>query len=198
MLLVIILSISGAEAIKSANRCSWPSFCRLLEPRPESLQIYAPGFHFVNFWSQRQKVSNRCWWLSFCWLLTPKPESLQINNPGYHFVDGAKARKSSNRCAWLSFRCFLEPMPESLQIDAPGNNFVDIWSQAQKVFKSMLLAIILSTSGTKVRKSINRWSGTHNTVCTIRYTLYSTHCMDHLAFWDIEILSGGILRFEWH
>jgi len=155
-------------------------------------------FILLTSGASAKKFPNRCWWLSFCWLLTPKPESLQIDNPGYHFVDGAKARKSSNRCAWLSFRRFLEPMPESLQIDAPGNNFVDIWSQAQKVFKSMLLAIILSTSGTKVRKSINRWSGTHNTVCTIRYTLYSTHCMDHLAFWDIKILSGGIFRFEWH
>ena len=43
MLLDIILSTSGAKARKSWNRCSWTSFCRLLEPRPNSLQIDAPG-----------------------------------------------------------------------------------------------------------------------------------------------------------
>jgi hypothetical protein len=117
MLLAIILSTSGAKARKSSNRCSWLSSCRLLEPRPKSLEINAPGYHFVDFWSQGQKVFNRCSWLSFCRLLQPRPKSLQIDAPGYHFVDfwsqgqkvfksmllaiilstsGAKARKSPN------------------------------------------------------------------------------------------------------
>ena len=90
MLLAIILTISGAKARKSSNRCSWLSSCRLLEPRPKSLEINAPGYHFVDFWSQGQKVFNRCSWLSFCRLLEPRPESLQIDAPGYH-VDDFKA-----------------------------------------------------------------------------------------------------------
>jgi len=45
------------------------------------------------------------------------------------------------------------PRPESLQIGAPGYPLADFWSQGQKVLKSMLLAIILSTSGAKARKS---------------------------------------------
>ena len=32
------------------------SFCRLLEPRPESVQIQPSRTHFVDFWSQCQKV----------------------------------------------------------------------------------------------------------------------------------------------
>ena len=126
MLLVIILPISGAKAIKSANRCSWPSFCQLLEPKLESLQIDGPGYHFVDLWSQGKKVF--------------KLMLVAIILSTYFWC---QARKSSNRCSWPPFCRLLEPRPESLQIDAPGNHFVDFWSQGRKVFKSMLLAITL-------------------------------------------------------
>ena len=51
----------------------------MLEPTPESFQIDAPGYHFVDFWSQRQKASKSM--LPVIILST----------------SGAKARKSSNR-----------------------------------------------------------------------------------------------------
>ena len=35
----LILLTSGAEARKCPDLACWPSFCRLLEPRPESAQI---------------------------------------------------------------------------------------------------------------------------------------------------------------
>ena len=60
-LLELILSTSGAKAGKCLNQAFWKSFCRLLEPRPESSQIDASGSHFVDFWSQGQKVlKSRC------------------------------------------------------------------------------------------------------------------------------------------
>ena len=40
-------------------------------------------------------------------------------------------------------------MPESLQIDSPGCHFLNFLSQCQKVFKSMLMDIISSTSGAR-------------------------------------------------
>ena len=52
----LILSTSGAEAGKYSNQGSWSSFCRLLEPKPENAQIELPGAHFVDFWSQGQKM----------------------------------------------------------------------------------------------------------------------------------------------
>ena len=102
MLLAIIFSTSGAKARKSSNRCSWLSFCQLLEPKLESLQIDGPGYHFVDLWSQGKKVFK-----------------LMLVARGYHFVD---------------------------LLLVPGH----------KVFKSMFLATILSTSGAKARKSSNR------------------------------------------
>ena len=60
-LLVLILSTSGANArksSKSSNRNLWESFCRLLEPRPESHGINASGADFVDFWSQGQNFSK--------------------------------------------------------------------------------------------------------------------------------------------
>jgi hypothetical protein len=167
------LSTSGAKARKSSNRCSWQSFCRLLEPRPESLQIDAPGYHFVDFWSQGQKVfksmllaiilstfgakarksSNRWSWLSFCRLMEPGQESLQIDARG----------------SWLSFcRLTSGARPESLQIDVPGHHFVDFWSQGQKVFKSMLLGIMLTTS-----KQYSHYIRTFS----IYYTVHAVHTL---------------------
>ena len=55
------------QAILCAQALRLLSFCRVLEPRPESLQLDAPGHHFVGNWGRL--------------------ESLQIDDPGYHFVD---------------------------------------------------------------------------------------------------------------
>ena len=52
----------------------------------------------------------------------------------------------------------LEPRPESRQIEPRGIRFVDYWSQGQRVIKSRLLGMVLSTSGAKARKSLNRGS----------------------------------------
>ena len=71
---------------------------------------------------------------------------------------GAKARKSSNRPPWNWFCRLLEPTPESHQIELHGTGFVDFWSQGQKVIKSSLLRLVLSTSRAKARKSSNRAS----------------------------------------
>ncbi len=119
-LLELILSTSEAKAGKSSNRAFWNSFCRLLEPRPESHQIEPPGTGFVDFWSQGQKVIKS----SFLGLVLS--------------TSGAKARKSSNRASWDWFCRLLEPRPESHQIEPPGTGFVDFWSQGQKVIKSSL------------------------------------------------------------
>jgi hypothetical protein len=198
-LLELILSTSEAKAGKSSNRAFWNSFCRLLEPRPESHQIEPPGTGFVDFWSQGKKVikssllgpvlstsgakarksSNRASWDWFCRLLEPRRGSHQIEPPGTGFVDfwsqgqkvikssllgpvlstsGANARKSSNRASWDWFCRLLEPRRGSHQIEPPGTGFVDFWSQGQKVIKSSLLGLVLSTSGAKARKSSNRAS----------------------------------------
>ena len=105
--------------------------------------------------------SNRCSCLSISRLLEQCQKvfrSMLMDN--ISSTSGAKARMSSNRCSWTSFRRLLEPRPECLQIDAPGYHFVDFWSQCQKVFKSILLDIISSTSGAKARMSLNRSSWT--------------------------------------
>ena len=49
-----------------------------------------------------------------------------------------------------------EPRPESQQIEIPGTGFVVFWNQCQKVIKSNLLGLVLSTSGTKAGKLSNR------------------------------------------
>ena len=103
----VILPTSGANARKCSNRESRTSFCRLLEPRPESAQIEPPGHHFVDFWSPCQKVL--------------KSSLLDV----ILSTSGAKARKCSNRASWASFCRLLEPTPESAQIDPPGRHFVD-------------------------------------------------------------------------
>ena len=90
----LVFSISGANARKCLNRASWDSFCRLLEPRPESHQIKLPGTGFLDFWSQRQKVFKS----SFLGFVLS--------------TSGAKARKSSNRVSWDWFSRLLEPTPE--------------------------------------------------------------------------------------
>ena len=81
----LVLPTSWAKAGKSLNRASWDSFCRLLEPRPESHQIDSAGTSFVDFLSQCEKVMKSSF-LGFVFSTT-----------------GAKARKSSNRVSWDSF-----------------------------------------------------------------------------------------------
>ena len=137
MFLVMISSTSGANARKLPNRCSWLSFCRLLEPRPESHQIDVPGYHFVDFWSQGGKV--------FKSILLAMISS----------TSGANARKLPNRRCGISFCRLLEPRPESHQLNAPGYHFVDFWSKCQKVSKSMLLVIISLSSKANARKFRN-------------------------------------------
>ena len=110
---------------------------------PESHQIEPSGTHFVDFWSQGRKVIKS----SFLGLVLS--------------TSGAKARKSSTRASWDWFCRLLEPRPGSHQIEPPGTGFVDFWSQGQKVIKSSFLGLVLSTSGAKARKSLNRaWTST--------------------------------------
>ena len=52
----------------------------------------------------------------------------------------------------------LEQRLESHQIEAAGIGFVDFWSQRQKVIKSILLGVILRTSGAKASESLNQGS----------------------------------------
>ena len=81
----LALPTSWAKAGNSSNRASWDSFCRLLQPRPESHQIESAGTSFVDFLSQCEKV-------------------MKSNFMGFVFsTTGAKARKSSNRVSWDSF-----------------------------------------------------------------------------------------------
>ena len=96
----LVFSISGANARKCLNRASWDSFCRLLEPRPESHQIKLPGTGFLDFWSQRRKSSNQASWDSFCRLLEPRPESHQIESPGTSFLDYWSQRQKSQAKAF--------------------------------------------------------------------------------------------------
>ena len=49
-------------------------------------------------------------------------------------------------------------MLESAQIEFPGRHFADFLGKGQKVLKSSLLDVILSTSGAKARKCSNRYS----------------------------------------
>ena len=107
----LVFSTSGAKTRKSSNRASWYSFCRLLEPRPESDQIEPPGNGFVDFWSHGRKVIKS----SFLGLVLS--------------TSGAMAGKSSNRASWDWFCRLLEPWPESHQIEPLGIGFVDFLSQ---------------------------------------------------------------------
>ncbi len=72
----------------------------------------------------------------------------------------AKAIKCLNRGSWSSFCRLPESKPESAQIESPETHFVDFWRQRQKMLKSKLLELILSTSGAKAIKCLNRssWS----------------------------------------
>ena len=114
---------------------------------PESAQSEPPGRHFVDLWSPGQKVL--------------KPSILEV----ILSTSGANARECSNRASWASFCRLLKPMPESAQIEPPGRHFVDFWSQCQKVLKSSILGVILSTSEAKARKCSNRASWT--SVCRL-------------------------------
>ena len=55
-ILELILLTSGAIGRNCSNLSFRSSFCRLLEPLAESAKIYHSGAHFVDFWSQGQKV----------------------------------------------------------------------------------------------------------------------------------------------
>ena len=109
---------------------------------PETVQIEPSGHHFVDFWSQSQK------------LLKSSILGIILS------TSGPNARKCSNRASWASFCRILKPKLESAQIERPGRYFVDFWSQCQKVLKSSLLGVILSTSEAKARKCSNRCSWT--------------------------------------
>ena len=135
-----IFTSSAAKAIKSLNRGSWSSFCRLPESKPESAQIESPETHFVDFWRQRQKM------------LKSKLLELILT------TSGAKAIKCLNRSSWSSFWRLPEPTLENAQIESPGRYFDDFWNQGHKMLKSMLLELILSISGAKARKCLNRSS----------------------------------------
>ena len=104
-------------------------------PRPNSHQIELPGNGFVDFWSQGQKII--------------KSNLLGMVLP----ISGAKARKSSNQRPGTGFLYFWSHIPESRQIEPPGIGVVDFWSQGQKVIKSSLVGLVLSTPGAKARKS---------------------------------------------
>ena len=135
-LLEFILVTSGAKAWKCSNRLFWSSFCRLLEPRPENVQIDRSGVHFVDFWSQGQNASNRTFGSSFCRLVEPRPQCLKSNLLGLILcTSGAKAGMQ--------------------QIEPSGAHFVDFWSQGRKVFKSTLLDVIVRSSRAKARKCSN-------------------------------------------
>jgi hypothetical protein len=111
-----------------------------IEPMPETVQIEPPRRHFVDFWSQGRKV-------------------LRSSLPGVILsTSGNNARKCSNRSSWASLCRLLEPRPESAQIEAPRRHFADFWSQGQKLLRSTLPGVILSTSGAKAGKCSDRAS----------------------------------------
>ena len=87
-----------AKARKSLARCFRASFYRLLEPGPESLQINAPGYDFVDFWSQGEKVFKSMFQGAILLNSEPGPETHEIVIPGCDFVDfwsrGKKVMKS--------------------------------------------------------------------------------------------------------
>ena len=129
----LVFLTSGANARKSSNQASWDSFCRLLEPRPESHQIESPGTGFLDYWSQRQKSQAKAsgaglaglgwlagWagWLG-CLGWLAGLAALGRAGPGLCLglvlsTSGTKARISSNRAPWVWFSRFLEPTPESV------------------------------------------------------------------------------------
>ena len=107
---------------------------------PETVQIELPRRHFIDFWSQGWKV-------------------LRSRLPGVILsTSGDNARKCSNRSSWASLCRLLEPRPESAQIEFPKRHFVDFWSQGQKLLRSSIPGVILSTSATKDRNCLNRTS----------------------------------------
>jgi len=136
---------------------------------PKRIQVNPLGYHFVDFWSQGHNVfksmllaiimstsgSNARESMLLVIIL-----STSIANTRKSFksmllaiilsISGINAKKHSNLCFFIHILLLLEAISESLQIDAPGSHFVDFWSQCLNVFKSMLLAIILSTSGSNV------------------------------------------------
>ena len=108
-LLGVILSTSEVKARKLSNRASctsfcrllecsnlasWASFCRLLKPKLESAQIEPTGRHFVDFWSQCQKMLKS----SIMDVISSTSE--------------AKAGQCSHLAYSTSFCRLLEQMPE--------------------------------------------------------------------------------------
>ena len=82
-------------------------------------------------------IQNKAPWDSFCRLLEPMRNSHRIEFPGAGSFD-----------FWS----------QDQKVEPPGIRFVDYWSQGQKVIKASLLGMVLSTSGAKARKSLNRGS----------------------------------------
>ena len=85
-----------------------------------------------------------------------RPASVAASTPniqeaGQHAISHMPIRWSCKPQLWQ-----LEPRPESHQIEIPGTGFVVFWNQCQKVIKSNLLGLVLSTSGTKPGKLSNR------------------------------------------
>ena len=80
---------------KMLNWVSWEPLCRLLEPRLENASIGFPWIHFIDFWSQCQKML--------------KSDFLGV----FFSTSGAKARKCANRISWDLFSRLLEPRPDS-------------------------------------------------------------------------------------
>jgi hypothetical protein len=148
-----ILSTSGAKTRKCENRISWDRFCRLLEPRPENAEIGSRGTHFVDFWSQGQKMLNSDPLGPI--LRNSGAESRKSwNQPsGIYFVDFWSQGQKMLQSGILNPFCRLsEPMTEKVKIGFPGIHFVDFWSPDQKMLKSDFLGSILSTPGTNARK----------------------------------------------
>ena len=94
---------------------------RLRDPRPENAEIGIPGTHFVDFWTQRQKMLKSDF-------LGPILST-----------SGPNARKCKNRTSWDPFCRLLDPRPENAKIAVPGTHFVDFWNQGQKMLKSDFL-----------------------------------------------------------
>ena len=147
------------------------SFCRLLEPRAERIKSSILELILSTSGAIGRKCSNLSFWRDF-WRQGQKVLKSTI----LEFIlltSGACCRKCSNLSFWNTSCILLEPLTESAQIDRSGAHFVDFWSHWQKLLKSIIPELILSTSGAKGRKCSNR------------------------AFWEHLRPSGGIWLNLW-
>ena len=85
------------------NHNSWNSFCRFLEQEYENARTQRPGRHFVDFWSQVQKMLQATLRSSFRRFLDAKPENVKID------------AKWSNWNYWNSFWRVLGPKLENCE-----------------------------------------------------------------------------------